>query len=60
MQRAVVFDMGNVPIGWDPHTPYRRHPRDEGALADFFSGFFRTIYKAVTTIRDRWAIASHR
>jgi 2-haloacid dehalogenase len=47
MARAVIFDMGNVLIGWDPHTPYRRHLPDDAALAEFFSGFFRTIYNAV-------------
>ncbi|HEX7775720.1 MAG TPA: HAD family phosphatase [Parvibaculum sp.] len=47
MPRAVIFDMGNVLIGWDPQTPYRRHLPDDGALADFFAGFFRTIYNAV-------------
>lgn len=45
--RAVIFDVGNVLIGWDPHTPYRRYFPDDATHAAFFDGFFRTIYNAV-------------
>lgn len=47
MPRAVIFDMGNVLIGWDPFAPYRRHLPDPADLVAFLSGFFRTIYNAV-------------
>lgn len=47
MPKAVIFDMGNVLIGWDPYTPYRRHLPDAAELVSFFSGFFREIYNAV-------------
>lgn len=47
MTKAVIFDMGNVLIGWDPFTPYKRHLPDAADLTAFFSGFFRSIYNAV-------------
>ncbi len=47
MPKAIIFDMGNVLIGWDPFTPYRRHLPDPADLAAFLSGFFRTVYDAV-------------
>ncbi len=45
--RAVVFDMGNVLIGWDAVSAYRELLPDAGDLTEFFSELFPVIYKAV-------------
>ena len=45
--RAVVFDMGNVLIGWDAVSAYKELLPDAGDLTTFFSELFPVIYKAV-------------
>ncbi|MBI1260922.1 MAG: HAD-IA family hydrolase [Rhizobiales bacterium] len=45
--RAVIFDMGNVLIDWDPHKPYRQHLPDVGDRLAFLNQFFRVMYDAV-------------
>mgnify|MGYP000733972644 CR=1 FL=1 len=45
--RAVVFDMGNVLIGWDAVSAYKELLPDAGDLAAFFSELFPVIYRAV-------------
>jgi len=45
--RAVVFDMGNVLIGWDAVSAYKELLPDAGDLTEFFSELFPVIYKAV-------------
>lgn len=47
MAKAVIFDMGNVLIGWDAHARYRPHFEDDAACAHFFKTLFREIYDAV-------------
>jgi len=44
---SVLFDMGNVLIGWDCVPVYRPHFRSEADLSDFLRGTFREIYDAV-------------
>lgn len=47
MRRAVIFDMGNVLIDWDPDRVYRSHIPDDQERALFFSGLFRRMHWAV-------------
>jgi len=35
MNRVVIFDVGNVLIGWDVHRLYRRYLPDDAAIAAF-------------------------
>ena len=46
-RRAVIFDMGNVLIDWDPHEAYRQHLPDAGDRVAFLGHFFRKMYDAV-------------
>ncbi len=46
-RRAVIFDMGNVLIDWDPHEAYRPHLPDAGDRVAFLGRFFRKMYDAV-------------
>lgn len=45
--KAVIFDMGNVLIGWDARARYRAHFDSDAALDAFFRALFREIYDAV-------------
>jgi len=47
VRKAVLFDMGNVLIGWEVRPPFRPHFDSEAALDDFLRGPFREIYDAV-------------
>lgn len=44
---AVIFDMGNVLIDWDPHEAYRPHLPDAGGRVAFLGRYFRLMYDAV-------------
>lgn len=44
---AVIFDMGNVLIDWDPHEAYRPHLPDAGERVAFLGRYFRLMYDAV-------------
>lgn len=46
MRSAVIFDMGNVLIDWDPEKVYRRHIADDKERAMFFVGTFRRMHYA--------------
>ena len=46
-RRAVIFDMGNVLIDWDPQEAYRPHLPDAGDRVAFLSRFFPRMYNAV-------------
>ncbi len=46
MRTAVIFDMGNVLIDWDPEAVYRRHIVDDQQRALFFAGTFRRMHHA--------------
>ncbi|MEQ9520559.1 MAG: HAD family phosphatase [Parvibaculum sp.] len=45
--RAVIFDMGNVLIDWDPDRTYRQLLPDPQDRAKFFVGLFRRIHNLV-------------
>ena len=47
MRRAVIFDMGNVLIDWNPDRVYAAHIADEQERALFFAGMFRRMHWAV-------------
>ena len=47
VERAVLFDMGSVLIGWEVRPPFRPHFRSEEELDEFLRGTFREIYDAV-------------
>jgi 2-haloacid dehalogenase len=46
MRNAVIFDMGNVLIDWDPEQVYRHHIDDDKERAMFFVGTFRRMHHA--------------
>jgi len=45
--RAVIFDMGNVLIDWDPERTYQVLLPDPQDRAQFFSGLFRRMHNLV-------------
>lgn len=47
IKQAVVFDMGNVLIGWDAVGAYKELLPDAGERAAFFRDLFPVIYTAV-------------
>ena len=46
MRTAVIFDMGNVLIDWNPDAVYRRHIGDDELRALFFAGTFPRMHHA--------------
>lgn len=57
MREAVIFDMGNVLIDWNPQEVYRHHIADSQAQAVFFAGLFRRMHYAVHDARGSFTEA---
>ena len=47
MRQAVIFDMGNVLIGWSPEQVYAPHLKDAAARTKFFSDLFPRMHNLV-------------
>lgn len=57
MRRAVIFDMGNVLIDWNPEEVYRQHFTDNQERVMFFAGLFPRMHQAAHDSRDSFTDA---